>query len=495
MKPMIRLSTFVLFAVTLTACVTPSPSTSVSSELSMPSIDHSLPPLSSEEGPNDSIMLDFYNLNDFHGSLAYNPNADEIGINRLAHYFKQRLQDNANSVFVSSGDMWQGSADSNITRGRLVVDAMNEIGFDAMAIGNHEFDWMDTTIYDLAERSEFPLLGINILDKRTGQRAGFAQPYTMIQRLGIRIGIIGTIGPSLESSILQSAVEHYNFVPYGNLVQDAAQFLRDEGAKLVILLNHDGSVDSSILPYVDAVFNGHTHRYDMSMIQGTPVFQALSNGKAVAHARFYYDHGSDSVTYMPTMSGVYTFETLMEQGLISVEDAAMKTMYDYYLETEINTVKNEVLGTAVGSFSTSQLGRLAVDSMLTYGRGVDDAVVASFHNFGGVRASIAAGTVTYGDVYKSFPFDNELIIAEVTGTELQWWMAQNLHMKTIPNLGTIQTNRTYKIISINYLTEKHWADVSDYPHNELTINNTFEYVRELLKTRWLNEGTLRASDY
>jgi 2',3'-cyclic-nucleotide 2'-phosphodiesterase (5'-nucleotidase family) len=98
MKPIIRLSTFVLLAVTLTACMTPSTSTSVSSEMSIPSIDHSLPPLSSEDGPSESMMLDFYNLNDFHGALAYNPNADEIGINRLAHYFKERQQDNPNSI-------------------------------------------------------------------------------------------------------------------------------------------------------------------------------------------------------------------------------------------------------------------------------------------------------------------------------------------------------------------------------------------------------------
>jgi hypothetical protein len=68
-------------------------------------------------------------------------------------------------------------------------------------------------------------------------------------------------------------------------------------------------------------------------------------------------------------------------------------------------------------------------------------------------------------------------------------------MRTIENMPSIQTNRTYKIISINYLTEKHWAAESDYPHNENTILNTFEYVRELLRTRWLDEGSLTASNY
>ena len=486
-----KLWTLSLFAI-LVACVPP---LSSSSEMSVPSLEQSLPSLSSEEIEDESLWIDLFNLNDFHGALAYNPNNDEIGITRLASYLNTQKDANENSVLLSSGDMWQGSADSNITRGRLTVDAMNLLEFEAMAIGNHEFDWTDTVIEDNAGRSDFPLLGINIMDKRTGLRAGFAQPYTMIQRSGLRIGIIGTIGPSLESSILQSAVQHYDFVPYGNLVKEASQFLKEQGAKLIVLLNHDGSVNPEVMPYVDVVFNGHTHRYDVSTVQGKPVFQALSNGRAVAHARFYYDTASDLMTYMPSMSGVYTFDTLYEQGMISEEDEVMKTLYQTYLDDEINVIKNEVLGTADGNFSTSQLGRLAVETMLTYGLSVDEDVVASFHNSGGVRAPIASGEVTYGDLYKSFPFDNELIIAEVTGSELQWWMSQNLLMRTIPNLGTPVASRTYKIISINYLTEKHWAAASDYPHNENTINNTFEYVRELLRERWLEDATIRSSDY
>lgn len=476
----------------LVSCV---PVDFASSEVSIPSLEQSIPSLSSEVIDEESLWIDLYNLNDFHGALAYNPNSDEIGINRIASYLNSQKSANENTVLLSSGDMWQGSADSNITRGRLTVDAMNLLGFEAMAIGNHEFDWTDSVIVENAQRSDFPLLGINIMDKRTGQRASFAQPYTMIQRSGLRIGIIGTIGPSLESSILQSAVQHYDFVPYGTLVKEASEYLKSEGAKLIVLLNHDGSVNPDVMPYVDVVFNGHTHRYDVSSVQGKPVFQALSNGRAVAHARFYYETASDLLTYMPSMSGVYTFDTLYDQGLIDQEDETMAALYQTYLDEEINAIKNEVLGTAEGSFSSTQLGRVAVETMLTYGRSLDEDVVASFHNAGGVRAPIASGEVTYGDLYKSFPFDNELIIAEVTGSELQWWISQNLLMRTIPNLGTPVASRTYKIISINYLTEKHWAAESDYPHNENTINNTFNYVRELLRERWLEVGTIRSSDY
>jgi 2',3'-cyclic-nucleotide 2'-phosphodiesterase (5'-nucleotidase family) len=132
--------------------------------------------------------------------------------------------------------------------------------------------------------------------------------------------------------------------------------------------------------------------------------------------------------------------------------------------------------------------------MLRYAQTVKPDVVASFHNTGGVRSTIDDGPVTYGELYKAFPFDNELMIVEVTGSQLLWWLSAGLYEKTIPNLIPVDSNQTYWIISINFLTEQH-LESSRYPHNLSTIMNTYQYIREQLKTRWLSEGTIRASDY
>jgi hypothetical protein len=86
------------------------------------------------------------------------------------------------------------------------------------------------------------------------------------------------------------------------------------------------------------------------------------------------------------------------------------------------------------------------------------------------------------------------MIVEVTGSQLLWWLSQGLYTRTIPNLTPVVTTQTYWIISINYLTEKH-LESSSYPHNLATVINTYQYIREQLKTRWLAEGTIRASDY
>ncbi len=456
--------------------------------------DESSSIISSSTALSPIVTIDLYNLNDFHGAVEYNPSNKEIGINRLSSYFKTQLASNPNSIFLSSGDMWQGSADSNITRGRLVVDAMNHLEFSAMAIGNHEFDWTDTYIHQNQLRSNFPLLGINILDKQSQVRASFADASILIERSGIQIGIIGTIGATLESTILTSAVMDYDFVPYTNLVKDESERLRDLGADLIVLLNHDGTVETGVLPYVDGVFNGHTHRREVFHIEGKPVYQGQAYGQAISHMRFVFNTVNMVPSFVQNQSGVYTYDALLSSNRFPSEDPEMKAIYDQYLINEINAIKNEEIGIAEGAFSRNNLGQLAVDEMLQYGQSVNQDVVASFHNTGGVRATIDEGPVTYGELYKAFPFDNELMIVAVTGEELSWWLSESLYKRTIPNLTPFNLDQTYWIISINYLTEKH-LESSQYPHDLETAINTHQFIREQLKTRWQDEGTIRAIDY
>jgi len=443
---------------------------------------------------NEVTTLDFYSINDFHGAVAYNPSSYELGINRLATYFDVKKGLNPDgTVILAAGDIWQGSADSNITHGRLVTDAMNLIGFDAMAIGNHEFDWGEDTIRSNRDRSDFPLLSSNIFDRRSGQLADFALPYTLIDRSGVRIGIIGTIGATLESSILTSNVMNFDFVPMRPLVESGAAYLRTLGAKAIVLLNHNGEVDSGVLDDVDVVFNAHTHENYKYLTSGTPVLQASYNGKAVGHVRMTYTASSDQLELVS-----YTVDSsLIGQSL--AEQEGMKSLYDGYLDTEINVIKNEVLGTATASFSKAQLGNLAVAEMLAYGATM--GAVAAFHNIGGVRDTISSGTVTYGDIYKVFPFDNELMIVEVSGTQLKWWLNQDNYVAganpTSNTVGgtAIKDSQTYKIIAINYLTEKHITSTDQYPHNLNTAVNTFQYVRELIKAKWQSVGSLNPSNY
>jgi len=440
---------------------------------------------------NESTTLDFYSINDFHGAVGYNLNNKEPGINRLATYFDQKEAANPDgTILVAAGDMWQGSADSNITHGELVTDCMNAMNFDAMEIGNHEFDWTDSYIYANRERANFPFLGGNIIDKTTGQIAGFADAYTMIERQGVRIGIIGVIGSTLESSILTSAVANYDFVNPTTIITQSAQILRNQGANIVIVLDHNDSVPSSVLSSVDAVFNAHSHEVQNEVSSGVPLMQGLYNGRAISHVSLTYNKTTDAVT-------LGTHEVVQNlTGLSLTEASDVKAIYDEYYNSVIKTVKEEVVGTLTAEMSRTQLGNMAVETMLDYGAPYGASV--AFHNTGGIRATLPAGTVTFGDVYTALPFDNDLIICSVTGAQLKDWLSNsgnyiagaNRYTNTFADGSPIVDATAYKIIAISYLSED-----TAYPHDVANQINTHGLVRDLVRQKFLDLGTVDPNNY
>ena len=141
--------------------------------------------------------VDFYNFNDLHGKFENTD--DNTGVDELTTYLENRREIDEHTVFLSTGDMWQGGSASNGTHGRIITDWMNYLGFEAMALGNHEFDWGTDAIRTNVAMAEFSILAINVYDNATGKRADFCEPSVMIERGGAQIGIIGAIGDCYSS--------------------------------------------------------------------------------------------------------------------------------------------------------------------------------------------------------------------------------------------------------------------------------------------------------
>ncbi|MFA6378024.1 MAG: Ig-like domain-containing protein, partial [Acholeplasmataceae bacterium] len=296
--------------------------------------------------------LDFYNLNDFHGATEFDNDSYEPGIKKLSTYLKDAQSQNENGfVLTSSGDMWQGSADSNITRGRLVNDWMSLLDFSAMAIGNHEFDWTTDVINSNQASATFPYLACNIIEDSTNEPVSWAQPYTTITRKGVHIGIIGAIGEGITNDILATNVQGLSFVDPTSYVSHWSTYLRSNGADIILYLLHDSVTNISYTEgsAVDAIFGGHTHTGEtninsssssyVSTSFSTPAIQAWSNGKDVGHISLTYSFSSSSVTsrdgeILDTRS--FTIDSL-------VDDSATATLYQTYLDNEISAIKDVVL--------------------------------------------------------------------------------------------------------------------------------------------------------
>ena len=436
----------------------------------------------------DTKELDFYNLNDTHGAIE--KTSDEPGIAKLATYLNEKKAANPNSfVLTSSGDMWQGSADSNITRGALMTEWMNYMNFSAMALGNHEFDWTIDAITANQEIANYPFLACNIIDTSTNEPVSWADPYTTITKNGIRIGIIGAIGEGITNAILASNVRGLNFANPDSYVEKWSTYLKENGADVILYLYHGSTEDMSayVGAYCDAAFGGHNHRTERRTIgsRGVPAVEGGSNGKYVSHINLKYDFAKKKITW-----GSYGYDNtdLLKKG----DDAGTLEVKAKYAD-QINIVKNEKVARIPRSLD-SYYDVPHYYNKYAYRYYMDkennpQQVYAVVTNNG--RADILSGIVTYGDIYKSLPFDNYLVLFHTTGRNVKRITSYSSSHWYVPSVSEtrisydnaaqyFQDNATYYILTINYISENEYYSSwlkpdHEYMEEEALPRNIFKH--------------------
>lgn len=463
-----------------------------SSEVNSQSSSESSSVSSSEELPT-IVPLNFLAINDFHGAITENPDSGEPGIFKLASYIKSvDASNNGELIKINVGDYWQGSADSNLNRGKFLTEVGNVLGFDAMTIGNHEFDWMDTHIAENKELADYPFLGANILNKATRELATNLVSYDdtfknslIVKKNGVNVGIIGTIGSGLESSILAAAVAPYTFEPVDQYIRSEASNLRKLGADVIVLSTHD-SLKSGAGEYsgvindkvVDLIFSGHQHVTDNKVINGIPILQTNGNGKQVMEvgATFNFETKEFKVT-----DRYLTYAAKIMDDYL--EDAEVRALFDNKYVPDMAEIINEEVGHLSDEMDEYSLAELAVDLLHEYGvkeLGYNSATLVSVHNTGGVRARLSPGVITYGDVYKAFPFDNEVrIIENISGKNLNSFISYH-----VASSGYIDSSKTYNLITIDYLSTYEKAVTANMPQIL-----TGQFVRELIADYFRNQTT------
>ena len=465
-----------------------------------------------------NVYFDFFEVSDFHGAVNYSVEEKTIGLAKMADYFaKERLVNPGGTIILSSGDMYQGSAESNMTHGYIVNYSMNVMGFEAMTLGNHEFDWgLDWLRKESnvsVEDYKIPYLGANIYDKATGQILDFLKPSTIITRGVYKIGIIGTIGDGCESSIMKSLVSSLEFRPEFAIAKAEARRLRDEeGCNVVVWASHRDSAELSQLGLtkfdgIDVVFGGHTHDnspadgVSTTVINGIPYLETKNFGKGIAHARVAVDMETKEVV---SAVGDCNVEPYATEGL--VEHSEVKRIVDTYKQ-HIDPIKNQVIGETDGELDVAdafRLTNLCVDTMQLaankWGKDNGDIkVIASFHNAkGGVRSPIASGSITFGDVYKSFPFDNEIVVVKTNGKKLK------NYFKKISNAGIWRDTSIINKLDDLVETEEYYFTTTDF----MATSNSFAFklkdadlirtgyiVRDAIAGRIKSQKTIKASGF
>ena len=410
--------------------------------------------------------IDLYEFSDFHGAVHYEAHSSEdyAGLAKLTTYMDQKREQNpGGTLLLSSGDMFQGSAESNLTRGYMVNYAMHYMGFDAMAIGNHEFDWNTDWLKKNAELTynghSIPFLGANV--KKDGEIPSFLKKSTIVNRGEYKIGIIGVIGSDLESSVLKSALDGCEFVQYSSIVTaEAARLRSEEGCQAVVLLAHQDALHIESTNGVDAVFGGHAHKDRRTFYGSVPALATANYGQSVAHIALKFNKTTKAFDSIEESS----VEQMKPIASSLAENADINSILDQYAP-EINKIKHIKLGTADAELKienalinicTETMYNVAIESIRANNVDIDTSkVVAAFHNAGGgIRENIAAGEITYGDVYKSFPFDNEVVLFKLTGSEAKGKLSNLSSLgcyRIFEKSSYFNNDETYYFVTTDYL--------------------------------------------
>lgn len=437
-----------------------------------------------EVNKEENKTLEFYALNDFHGAYLYDESYEQTGLSKIGKYLKDKKESDPENTFIlSSGDMFQGGAESNITYGSIVIETMNNIGFDAMAIGNHEFDWDEVVLEEMQKQMDFPLLGANVFYVDTDKMPTYLESYTVLEREDIKVGVIGTIMPNINSSILATISDKFNYKNNINIVKEHATTLKEkEGCDVVVLATHDGEASrySSLKGYVDAIFLGHDHYKKEGEINNIPFIEAGSNGNYVSHISLSLKLNKKN-RYEVVSSSHNVIKTYLNSEFTSFDDE-IDEIYEKYKD-KIEEIRDQVLYTFESNIEKSKFAKFVAKALALYTKNISpkiDVIMGSI-NSGGIRSNISKGEFTYGDLIKVYPFENTLCILKINKNKLNI-VKSNLGITySVPDSSDI--DGYYYVATIDYV-----AYGKSVRNNVEEIITTGEMCRDVVSEYLLNYG-------
>lgn len=397
--------------------------------------------------------LTVLHTNDMHGALVSAPGST-IGADETAG-IREATEKAENTLLVDAGDATQGGTLAALSQGADVITLMNAAKYEAMALGNHEFDYGQEVLLKNAESADFPMLSANtvyrdtqspILENTTyagGTKTNNGQ-YILLDKNGLKVGIFGITTPETATKTNPKGIEGIEFKDVLPVTEDMIATLKAQGAEVIICLAHLG-VDPSTadkntsvglaksLPTdsgLDMIIDGHSHTvYEGQKTNGILIQQTGSSSINDGKITVSVENGQKTVDGH-LISAKTAFETYSP-------DPAVTALADQLVAANADKLKpvignsrtalwgGTVYGVNVGRLGETNLGSLIADSMVEGAKSLlssdayknspyRNAPVVALENGGGVRATIKRDNITVGDSINVLPFGNTLAFKAVT---------------------------------------------------------------------------------
>ncbi|MEE0963994.1 MAG: 5'-nucleotidase C-terminal domain-containing protein [Ruminococcus bromii] len=333
---------------------------------------------------------------------------------------------------VSSGDFVQGGTLGAVSKGEYIVELMNLVGYDAIAPGNHEFDYTISRLTELYELSETKYISCNFA--KIGEEKTYFEPYTIVSYGDVDIAYIGIITPETITSARPSQFRNengeiiytFNESRLYELVQESIDEATEAGADYVIALSHIGYDESGELNDVtdvientdglDVVLDAHSH----SVIEEKIVKDKSGDDVLLSST----GTGFENIGKLTIANGEFDTELVKTETYTKTDadvDAYIAEINESYAElgnrkigeSKVELITHNEEGARLVRTAETNLGNLCSDALFF----VTNADV-SYVNGGGLRAPIKSGDMTFNDIYSVFPFNNRIVTAEITGQVL-----------------------------------------------------------------------------
>ncbi len=380
--------------------------------------------------PPGTPRLRIIATNDFHGALEPRPDANGVQRGGAAYVAaaiamaRSECAPACETILLDGGDMFQGTPASNFSFGRPVVDYYNRMDYAAAALGNHEFDWGVDTLRARMREARHAILGANVRFK-DGRDVPWIRDDTLVTRGSLKVGVIGIstrLTPTTTKAVNVTAFRFDDPVP---IVDARAASLRERGADFVILIAHDGGfcatdgtppcrgeivdIAGRLTQKIDAIVSGHTHSLIDASVNGIPIVQARSSGRAIGVIDIPLASTSPALAPVGEVRDVVVAGTTEVASIDSLVRRATRRV------SSLVNRRVAVFATALDREGNQYpLGNIIADAQRWAAKG-DIAIM----NNGGIRAGLRAGVATYGSLFEVQPFGNTLYRLSMRGSKVR----------------------------------------------------------------------------
>ncbi|MCX7758276.1 MAG: bifunctional metallophosphatase/5'-nucleotidase [bacterium] len=381
--------------------------------------------------------VNIVHINDFHGRLV--PQVQKVykeysytvaGAEYISSIIRNIRQNNENVFLFDAGDFSAGTIYSNLSQGMSVVDFYNYLGFDAVVIGNHEFDFGYEAFAKMVKG-----LSTNVLCANADPIFENTKPFVVLNKYGLNIAVVGLLTPETKMITMPNALGGREIVdPIESLKRYKSDILK-HNPDLVVVLSHCGlKVDENVaknVDYVDLIIGGHSHTelFEPVVVENNNkkiyIVQAGSYGKYVGHIKLNIQNrkinGFEYKVY-PTINAIIVPDKDANLVIQKYVSEAHKYSSRIIGRSEVTMDKNNKdKNLNLGTFITN---------VLAY---VSDSDIA-FYNNGGIRDVLHKGEITYGQIFNILPFENSLVKFKMKGSDI---------IKLLNNLDNKKTKLHY----------------------------------------------------